>query len=416
MDSNLNPFDYARPEIFSVRALDRETDLYSLKTTGGDIVVVQGANFGPATEVASVSLEYAMGSSVRALAGDSAGELGSYQYQMARCSKPQGGIQAHRLLHCTTPPGVGRGLVLRSQVHGQDQSDITCFDSDVDSADARETDASVVEGCGNATLAFVSFAPPTISAVTGADGSDTRGGQSFTVVGTGFGPALLSTQGSITSVLYGPASGGSLRYDATPSCRVTIDDTEVECVTLPGTGMDLSFTINIAGQAPEASRLDTELAYAQPVLALFEGEGAIDAETPGGQVVVLRGNNFGPVGADTPLEATYDLEVAGIGGIRFNASMCSLVEAHVTIECHTAPGAGRALAWKVEVDGQTSRSPTTNYEIPMVHHVTRDGGSMARVHDADVDGGETLVLTGRGFGDPALVLFDSETGESIPAL
>jgi len=68
------------------------------------------------------------------------------------------------------------------------------------------------------------------------------------------------------------------------------------------------------------------------------------------------------------------------------------------------------------VDSQPSRSPTTNYEIPSVEMVTRLAGGMQRVEDADVDGGEVLVLKGRGFSSPTLMLTDPETGVSTSAL
>lgn len=286
---------------------------------------------------------------MRVLAGEDAGQLGDHMYTMARCIKPMNGVDAHRVLHCTTGAGIGRGLVLSVAVHGLEQTTRTCYSTAVDEGSSKADDADVLAACGNSTLAFVSYALPSISAVRGADGSDTRGGQSFTVEGAGFGPGLLSPMGSVTSMLYAPAADGNLRYDTTASCRVSVDDREIECVTLPGTGMRLQFLVSIAGQEPAAGPLTTSHAYAQPVLATFDGEGAMDAETPGGQVVILRGNNFGPmvdgVAQPTPLSATYDLEVAGTGGITFIASACSLVEAHVTIECLTAEGAGRALAW-----------------------------------------------------------------------
>jgi len=181
--------------------------------------------------------------------------------------------------------------------------------------------------------------------------------------------------------------------------------------------MDLEFDLAIAGQSTLAGAVQTSLAYAQPVLATFEGDGSRDAETPGGQTVVLRGNNFGPMDVDVPLNATYQLDVAAVGGTTFNAVYCTLVEAHVTIECTTAPGAGRGLAWKIVVDSQPSRSPTTNYEIPVVEAVVRQGAATAgRVEDASVDGGDTFELHGRGFGSPDLFLVNPETGVETAAL
>ena len=59
VDATLAPFSYASPTIAEIRALNRGTDLLALQTTGGDVLVIEGANFGPATEAAQVMLTYA---------------------------------------------------------------------------------------------------------------------------------------------------------------------------------------------------------------------------------------------------------------------------------------------------------------------------------------------------------------------
>jgi len=100
----------------------------------------------------------------------------------------------------------------------------------------------------------------------------------------------------------------------------------------------------------------------------------------------VEGRNFGPIG--TPVQnATY-----GPGSTEFEAIGCYVLEAHTKIECQTAVGAGDSLTWSIEIEGQVSVSPTTDYHFPVITGFRGPGAV-----DASTDGGEQIVVIGDFF-------------------
>lgn len=120
---DVSTFTYAIPQITGLEGITSSLDTTNLRTTGGEIVVVRGSNFGPATEPVRVTLRYSPDSPVSSMGL----ELAGYEYEMIQCIKPETGAMAHKLLHCTTPAGVGRGLVASAVVNGQAQVEDTCY-------------------------------------------------------------------------------------------------------------------------------------------------------------------------------------------------------------------------------------------------------------------------------------------------
>ncbi len=103
------------------------------------------------------------------------------------------------------------------------------------------------------------------------------------------------------SVVYGPRSDPA-RYTA-QGCFVAAagaDEAVLSCITVPGTGGDLFWAVTVGGQAAPAVGPS---AYGWPVVASFAGDAAAAGDTEGGQVVVIVGANFGPMG--TTINATY---------------------------------------------------------------------------------------------------------------
>lgn len=66
------------------------------------------------------------------------------------------------------------------------------------------------------------------------------------------------------------------------------------CLTLPGAGESLQWTVTVDGQVSELSSTN----YAPPVITALSGLGAVNASVYGNQDVVITGNYFGPT-ADT---------------------------------------------------------------------------------------------------------------------
>lgn len=149
----------------------------------------------------------------------------------------------------------------------------------------------------------------------------------------------------------------TLNYTAL-SCVVVVPHTTIECYTTEGIGAHLSAKVtSLAGQASQLSWPST-LSYGPPVLSFYEGPGAHDADTAGGQMVALHGVNFGPVW--TPLLVTY-----GASGTDYVASGCVMTLAHTLITCNTVKGAGSRLTFQVAVDNQIA---VTHDGLRCTHH------------------------------------------------
>lgn len=136
------------------------------------------------------------------------------------------------------------------------------------------------------------------------------------------------------------ASTGSTRYDVdkytATGCVVVVPNKEVLCTTAPGVGGNLTWRVEVAGQASLSKCLDyptttpppmgqttstTRLpcfknltvttSYARPVVralnggAAVTGAGAVGAATVGGQVFVVAGEHFGPTRGEANPVVTY---------------------------------------------------------------------------------------------------------------
>ena len=64
------------------------------------------------------------------------------------------------------------------------------------------------------------------------------------------------------------------------NCSVSVPHFEIACKTIPGAGTGLLWNLKIDGQISRVSTTD----YAAPVISRFEGPGAVQANTDGGQV------------------------------------------------------------------------------------------------------------------------------------
>jgi len=248
---------------------------------------------------------------------------------------------------------------------------------------------------------LVQYARPTISGFfgDGVSAASTIGGQQIIISGSGFGPACgeaasdpLSGDTVACTIIQVEYSRGSIDTLGNPiiyrpKC-VIATNTEMICVTVPGTGRNLAWSFVFGGHAPLVPSDTTS--YAVPTVGAYDGPGSDDGDTRGGEIVIIRGSNFGPVNG-APVRAFYGPEederefpdnAVGIS--------CVVTRAHEDIECQTVPGAGEELSWIVIVDEQISRDETTNYGEPTIL-----GLDTALFN---VDGGQRVTITGDNFG------------------
>ena len=155
-----------------------------------------------------------------------------------------------------------------------------------------------VSGQGsNPSVQTTSFLPPQPLSVYGPGGhnANTDGGQVVLIDGFEFGPASSVAPESVDAlirVVYGPASWLD-RYTA-ENCRVTSASplgSTLSCITIPGTGGDLLWTVTVGNQTAASAVGPT--AYGWPVIATFEGVASTSGVTEGFETVMIFGSNFG---------------------------------------------------------------------------------------------------------------------------
>ena len=265
---------------------------------------------------------------------------------------------AHTTLKCLSSAGVGSDLKFKVMVAAQESS-------------IKDTS--------------LRYKSPVISGLSGAGTSfaSTSGGDIVYITGSNFGP--LSTSMSDIVVTYGEAAS---EFTAV-SCHVLSASTKIQCLTAVGTGKGHGWRVSIASQLSDIFAGDTS--YAPPTVSSFDGDGSSTALTSGYQSVIINGLNFG---SDyTVVDRIYYSEP---NKTQFDVTEnCTMTTAHTVLSCLTAPGAGVRLSWSIVVDGQESVSPTTSYGPPKISSLSGVG-----VSDADVSGGQEVILTGLNFGTP----------------
>jgi hypothetical protein len=184
----------------------------TLATSGGTVIIIQGANFGPNT-----------GEAIAASFGPTTG----LEFTLTSCANVASSPQTQ--IACTTPAATGSNLGLVVKVAGQ-----------------ASTRSNGVGSLG------ISFAAPAVTAVDGPGTvyGSTAGGQVIFIEGTGFGATTLPGVGSIT-VTYGPGTGAAPRPYTAANCYVEqappTSSGRIRCETAPGTGQMASWLVVIGG-------------------------------------------------------------------------------------------------------------------------------------------------------------------------
>ena len=265
---------------------------------------------------------------------------------------------------------------------------------------------------------------PVVSILTGAGlrGGGTEGGSTVNIIGDQFGPIPpRNEKGEYLYLL--EANFGQWKHDGSgwntdvvpvfsSSCTMVTAHTRLQCVTSPGIGKNLTWTITVHGKTAQTSLPNyAKGSYAPPSLYELTATGGNNVQkgaTPGGDHIIIAGKNFGPKGKSWNLpELKYGKKVGApcesanpVLGCqtkqRFFAQNCTVTVAHVRIECDTSQGAGFSHLWEAIVGGQTNVPATTGYSEPIILNITGDGA-----HGADTHGNQEVLIHGENFGPTA---------------
>ena len=234
-------------------------------------------------------------------------------------------------------------------------------------------------------------------------GLTTTGGESVTLHGSNFGPALLAhpllapADRTVPMVVADYFSSTLNTQFNTSNCEVVVAYTTMRCFSVPGFGAGYQWRVHIGGFLPYKPGVIVQTSnysanttrYASPNVASFTGPGHDLASTVGGQLVTVEGSQFGTVAANRIDSVTY-----GPTGEEYAATNCDVVQDHSVIQCTTVAGVGGDLRWVVNIAGQTSQTPTTNYAPPIVTGVRVSSNSSLPA----TDGGAVFEILGRNFG------------------
>ena len=316
VSSSGDVISYQPPTLSKVVSLagNRLTDL---DTEGKDIAILKGENFGPDWPF-DLPIVVTYGASL---------EFGAIN---CKFDKP------HVRLRCETVPGVGKDHSWEISVGSQ--------------ASNRLDNVSNYHPPMIGTFRRSFFAPINAD----IDSFLTIGGETIIVGGRYFGPP-----GTVPDMAkYG---NGTETFDV-DDCEA-LDDQNLECLTAPGAGIHLSWTVVIAGQKATT----TTTGYAAPEVFGFEGVDGSDPlrlSTFGGEKIDILGENFGPSEQEGSL---LDKVTYGPYGDESHASNCSVLS-HFRIRCTTVSGFGTGHRWIVTVASQSSSTSKnfTAYAAPSI--------------------------------------------------
>jgi hypothetical protein len=361
--SNMRPYSFAAivdstPPALLIASVSPALGPSELATVGGDVVVLTGTRFGSVCGLNTLAIGTTLLTS------------------LTQCN-------ATRIV-AVIPPGSG--------VLGQ---------------------LSLTVGVLGATLGasasdVFSYAVPTIASLAGdallpAAGVFVVGGapvpSNVTLLGANFGPP-----GSLYTVTFSSAADGLVRVASTCT-RDPVRHAWISCFGVVGVGLHHRWVVNVTGQASAPSTSTTS--FRRPTVSAVFGPGGRNANTDGGQVVLLSGADFGPPSASAPV--SNDALVSVVYGppgdpARYTASACavssvSLQEAVLT--CVTASGTGGNLFWTVTVGGQAGLSPVgpTSYGWPIISSFEGEGAASGVTL-----GNETVMILGSNFGPAGTVV------------
>lgn len=289
---------YRRPRIVEVTGEGASGS----STLGGGRILLKGQDFGPpATHDITVDAEGATVDNAVIRRPDG---VATYVPWPHAKYGPQGSeisalncrvVKSHTEIECLTNEGTGYGHSWQVVVGGQA--------------------SSVMLPAVSGELG-TSYAPPTVAFFTGAgaEAAHTTGGQDVVINGTNFGKHTSK----IDAVWYfmepndAHGSGGATVF-AAADCEILVPHVNIRCLTAPGVGKNLEWTVMIDGQNSSVP----VTAYAEPVVRDIVAEHLSDLSANGGDDVWLVGDHFGPPhrGFVTPTSVTYGPTGTEVHGI-----------------------------------------------------------------------------------------------------
>ena len=285
------------------------------------------------------------------------------------------------------------------------------------------TDGAGLASLGNVTLRLTNVNDVQVSSVKmlhragGVDMLHTNGSDVLLLTGANLGYADGQRESAIFLKVSCPDPTKCVPQSITNCSQMAHgNNTAVLCSVPQGVGKDLHAALLVdlgLSGSPDFGSLPRTLGYSPPLL--HEVINADSMNTRGGDTVVLRGENFGPLHmlAAGWHEATY-ARSASPAALRsvYTAVACNTTASHVEIECRSVQGVGGGLQWQLRSAGQASAlaPQETSYAIPQVHSVTtvpsapvlasECGGSDTLPANKlmSTAGGEILVIRGDFFG------------------
>jgi hypothetical protein len=395
------PSSFLPPAITNIK-LDTATNPDGFHSTkGGEIVWLFGTNFGPREILHDLCTEGVCYNSDPVVTYGFNGT----DYVATDCVVSFD----HTILQCTTIEGVGSELVWKVTV-GDQTSEVTAKGVAGQETSYRAPAITRLEG----------------SAIDGAILTD--GGQQIVIKGTDLGK-----DASTIVIKYGESGVELTANSATgqSNCRLVVPHEQYECVTIPGTGVNLTWTATVGhealGNSLQSVQSKGKTSYGQPVIhTITDALGnAVNQPTEGAEAVLLNGRNFGPASLSLQTFMAYGMqqdeymtnrgridditygECDNMGNCRnYTAYNCSITRAHKQIKCLTAAGVGSQQRWVVTIAGQSSTNPKTAYQAPVITSITGVGATAS-----NTQGGDLVTISGNNFGTNADL--QSEPGAAV---
>jgi len=270
----------------------------------------------------------------------------------------------------------------------------------------------------------------------GARAADTRGGSIIYFNGINFGPKIMYDLNLCSPIKawYGAPNNASytnLEYNMT-DCEVNEAGTQIQCKMVEGTGYTpphWQWTVVSCGTGYTGTSSD--IRYAPPIITSFEldplqSPGSVNADTRGGQNVIIRGLNFGP--SMRYVTASYSAMVTGsdnvIREVRYNATNCvkpvndERKLAHEMMNCTTVPGAGAGMKWEIIVETQASVALTTSYALPTITDISTVPPPSTLIPATTIDdfGGTIVYIIGTQFGLKSMPILTTNTTGAVSTI
>lgn len=397
---------YSPPTITDIQLPPQAVIGGGLRTQGGEDVIITGTGFGSPNTNLHPCREEALPPIGNAYApGGPTAPVARYGFETGlEFPRREGGCSE------TTTVGCGANCVVVS-----DTQMICTTEAAVGANHSWTVLVATQRSAPSAVL--TSHRIPVLSRVSGAGlkGGSTVGGAVVTINGDQFGP--LPPRNDMGNYLYkieanygrwsGDNINGGWNTDIVPifisePCVMVTAHTQLQCVTKPGIGRNLSWTITVHAQTAQTSLPNhAEGSYAPPNLFTLTSSKALPIDalvTEGNNKIVIRGNNFGPDRKSWNVPIITYGKIVGVGETEqlFIGRNCSVTKAHVTIVCDTDQGAGFSHMWSILIGGQLNTPASSGYAAPILYNIT-GSGSVA----GDTSGNQWVTIHGNNFGPPA---------------